>query len=187
MRPYRAILLTLHANEELGAEDGDKIGSLQINRTAMQKLVYFETQKDLCKASYRAHYYGPYSEDVAEGLMTLWAFGYVREDEPDYNTKAYTYTLASGGQRLGKKLAFGEHSGEYATIKSIVQACRRHCKLRQIKLSHSAKVHYLKRNHKTRISGIAGIIPAAKHLGWELNKQEVSAGLKLLQALGLEK
>ncbi len=183
MKPYKAILLTLHANEDLS--NGSGAGDMPINRTAMQKLVYLESQKRLCDASYRAHYYGPYSEDVAEGLMTLWAFGYVREDAPNYDTRAYTYTLESGGRRLGKKLASGEHDKEYAVIRSIVNTCRTQCSLQQIKLSRAAKIHYLQNEHKMRTHDPAKFVTLGKQLGWELKKRDIGAGLKLLQALGL--
>ena len=178
---YDAILLTLHANDELLGSD--RLEERPIGRTAMQKLVYFEAQRIPNELYFKAYYYGPFSPNVSEGLARLGAFGFVREDIPDGDGLAYEYHLTRDGRRLAVELA--ETKEYYGTIKDIVEIAAKHCNLRQLALAYAGKTHFLRKKSVKGNPRISEIAAYGKHFGWTIEEKDVKDGLKLLRALKL--
>jgi len=184
MKAIEAVLLTLHANGEM--EDGG--GEIMpIGRTALQKLVYFASLKTDVDATYYAHYYGPYSEGVAEGVSRLWRFGCVHEDVPTFGHSGYTYSLTRDGKRLGAEVAGGGGQEGYAEIKPIVGACRELCGLRQAQMAYASKIHYMREYNGRPDADVGEIIGMGRTAGWSMTEDNVRAGLRLLGRLGLGK
>jgi len=182
MKAIEAVLLTLRANAE--AEEGDgKI--MPIGRTAMQKLVYFESVHTSVEAKYYGHYYGPFSECVAEGIARLWEWGYIHEDVPTHNYPGYTYSLTRDGDRLGTKVVSKRGQDGYAKIRFVVQVCRKGCGLQQSDLSYAAKVHYMKEHNKRPGAGVGELVDMGRRAGWKMTADNVSSGVSLLERLGL--
>ena len=179
MKALDAVLLTLRANAEAEAEDGK---SMPIGRTAMQKLVYFETPRIGVDAWFYAHYYGPFSEGVSMEIARLWGHGLVREDAPTRTKPGYTYTLTKGGELLGERVA-GENERDYAEIASIVRECRGFCELKQLQLAFASKIHYLRTHMDTKDPDL---ISTGRKIGWVMGEDDVSSGFRLLRRLGLD-
>ena len=179
MKALDAVLLTLRANAEAEAEDGK---SMPIGRTAMQKLVYFETPRIGVDAWFYAHYYGPFSEGVSMEIARLWGHGLVREDAPARTKPGYTYTLTKGGELLGERVA-GENERDYAEIASIVRECRDFCELKQLQLAFASKIHYLRTHMDTKDPDL---ISTGNKIGWVMGEDDVSSGFRLLRRLGLD-
>jgi len=182
MIAHTAILLTLYANEEmLGSK---RIDERPIGRTAMQKLVYFEAQKIPSEIAFNAHYYGPFSSDLAESLARLGAFGYVREDALDDHALAYECRLTRYGRALATDLS-GEEPANYEKIKDVVRLAAEHCDLRQLALAHAGKTHFLRTNIAKRNASNQEIVESGKKLGWNMEEKDVENGLRLLRVLKL--
>jgi len=160
---------------------------MPIGRTAMQKLVYFESAHTGVEAEYYGHYYGPFSECVAEGIARLWEWGYVHEDVPTHDYPGYTYSLTRDGDRLGTKVVDGGGQDGYAKIKFVVQACRERCGLRQADLSYAAKVHYMKKHSKSPDADVGELVDMGRRAGWKMTADNVSTGMGLLGRLGLDR
>jgi len=182
MIAHDAILLTLYANDELLGHE--RAGERPIGRTAMQKLVYFEAQKIRSKIAFHAHYYGPFSSDVAESLARLGAFGYVREDVPDDHGISYEYRLTRYGKALAADLS-REEPARYEKIKDVVRIAAEHCELRQLALAHAGKTHFLRKNVVKGNASNSKIVASGEKFGWALEKKDVEDGLTLLYALKL--
>lgn len=180
MKTYDAILLTLRSNDELLGID--RLDERPIGRTAMQKLVYFETQKIPSKIDFGAHYYGPFSYGVHEGLARLCAFGYVREDAPNADGFAYEYRLTRDGRSLADDLS--RENGYYGKIKDTVQVAANHCELRQNALARAAKTHFLRKQTRGN-PRIRQIVARGRKLGWAMDANDVNDGMTLLRALNL--
>ena len=185
MKALEAVLLVLRANAEI--EAGDGVSSMPVGRTAMQKIVYLASPGISVDAAYYAHYYGPFSEDVAGGLARLWGFGYVHESSPTCDYPGYAYSLTKDGDRLGTKVAKDGNLDDYAKIKAVVQTCRDFCGLRQMPLAYAAKTHYVKRRNNAPRADVGRIISMACKAGWDLTRDNVSTGQDLLCRLGLDK
>lgn len=173
---YDAITLTLHANN-------DKLS----NRTTLQKLIYFETLKlePLKTVTYRNHFYGPFSYQVASALDETVAFSYLREQASSrYGHESYNYELTESG----KKYAHGvktEFSDQFETIRSIVEVCDEHCKLQATPLSYSAKAHYILVNGGKDQYTIDDVREAAEKFEWEISADDAERGIALLGKLDL--
>lgn len=183
MKALEAVLLALRANAEIESGGGK---GMPIGRTAMQKLVYFTSVKTGVDAWFYAHYYGPYSESVSMGIARLWGKGLVNEEPPTHAKPGYTYTLTGDGGRLGAMVT-GENMEDYATIKSIVAACREFCGLRQQQLVLASQIHYLVTRKGIPRGSAEGLVSMGLKMGWELGENDVNAGQELLCRLGLGK
>lgn len=183
MKAIEAVLLTLHANGEIEA-GGER---MPIGRTALQKLVYLASLKTSVDATYYAHYYGPYSEGVAEGISRLWRFGCVHEDVPASGHPGYTYSLTKDGERLGCEVADSDMREGYAEIKRVVRECREFCGLRQAPMAYASKIHYMRTYNSRPNASVDEIVDMGREAGWSMAAEDVRAGLRLLARLGLDK
>jgi uncharacterized protein YwgA len=154
-------------------------------RTAIQKLGYLASVKMKMDAGYEADLYGPFSPVVASNLETLAELDFIieRARRTTRNRTMYNYYLTGDGEEFAKK-AQKKYPKEYAIISNIVKKCNRivHCNFRA--LSWAAKVHFILKKNERPMS-YTEAINASKPFGWELQPDEVEAGVRLLTALGL--
>lgn len=168
-----AIIVTLGA-----AADND------VGRTAIQKLIYFETVLDLVDANYRPHYYGPYSSEITGTIQELAALGFVEEkyyvsDE----WRRYCYKLTKDGSDFLAAVK-KEDSKTFDKINEMVRTCGRRSKFNPQILSWAAKVHYIA-SHKDKAMGFKEIISNAKEMGWILTNENIKIAIGLLNDLRL--
>lgn len=161
-------------------------------RTTIQKILYFGTIRNAVRATYRPHYYGPYSADVAGALQTITSCHFVDEamdtsemKKPDqtFEWKRYSYALNDEGKKVVEFLK-GNSPREYEEMKKIVDTCKTTARLDPNILSWAAKVHYILRQESRpmthdEISNIAGT------LNWKLGKPQIDSGVTLLKELAL--
>ena len=183
MEAHEAILMTLHANDELLGPEG--VGDRPVGRTAMQKLIYFETRILKTGMYFNAYYYGPFSPGVSEDLARLEAFGYVYEYVPPSSFLGYEYHLTRDGKEFAADLSKTE---PYAKIRDVVKTCSDFCDLRQLALAYAAKMHFLssklyRSKNKSNKNDIAAL---GKNFGWVIDPKDVRDGKKLLRVLNLD-
>lgn len=173
---YDAIALTLHANN----------GKLS-GRTTLQKLIYFETLKlePLKTITYRNHFYGPFSYQVASALSETVAFSYLSEQVYSrYRHESYQYELTESGKKYARDTE-DKFNDQFKTIRDIVRACDRHCNLQATPLSYSAKAHYVLVNGGKDQYTIDDVREAAKKFEWQISADDAENGMSLLEKLGL--
>jgi uncharacterized protein YwgA len=154
-------------------------------RTAIQKLGYLASVSMKMEAGYNADLYGPYSTLVASQLQTLVELDFVveRARRTVRNRTMYNYGLTADGRSFAVKVQ-RKFPREHSIIRRVVRKCNQivHCNF--LSLSWAAKVHFvLKQNDRAMTYDEA--INASKSFGWELQKDQVEAGARLLTSLKL--
>jgi hypothetical protein len=160
-------------------------------RTAIQKLIYFESIFKVVDIKYRPYYYGPYSSDLTGIIETAVALKFIKEDInvlpadiPDsIEMKKYGYTLTDDGIELAKQLV-KEHQPEYQKIKRVVDICKDNTGLDVNTLSYAAKIHYILHTKKKPMT-MYEITDTANSFGWKLSLRQANRAKHLLKALGL--
>ena len=174
---YDTICLTLEAN-----------GGQIRGRTAIQKLIYFETQKipELSIEPHVAYFYGPFNRQVAQGLETLVHLDVLSETRLRKGN-SYEYTLLDKGIPVTKQL-IEDNERIYKKIKNIIQTCREYCGLNPNPLSFAAKTHYMLTKQECK-KGMTKkeAVSMAKEFGWNITEDDVKFGTDLLHQLGLVK
>lgn len=171
---YDVILLMLLSSGENNRIDG---------RTTIQKIGYFACEALKIDNDYAPHFYGPYSPSIYYALKRLTALKLVVE-EPTITSNErtmYSYLLTPTGKAYSEKLS-RTHPNEHEKIKKIV------AKVREIEgdkidiISKVAKVHYLKKEQRGKITK-KEITEHAKNLGWNIDESEVSRSLRMIKTI----
>lgn len=158
-------------------------------RTTIQKIGYFSTILGIVKTPYHAHYYGPYSADIAETLEDLTAIGFLEKTvETRYNRnipvspdwKRYTYQITEDGrvylQSLRKNPDFQK---EEEKLRNLVETCKNDAHLDPYILSWAAKIHFiLKETGKAMDNN--EIRKTASNFNWDLSEGQIEKGISLL-------
>ncbi len=154
-------------------------------RTAIQKIAYFSSLRTGLDLGYRPHYYGPYSPVVASLLENLVALGYIEETArlTTHERTMYTYSLTQDGRKVLSEIRKNETS-KYTSIRAIAYRCQKIAGNSINILSWAAKTYFLLSQKGQEIS-FEGLEKAGKQLGWNISKDEIASGAKLLAGLGL--
>ena len=174
------VLLITHAA-------GDRIAG----RTVMQKLAYFCGLGLNTALGHRAHFYGPYSSQVEDAVSNAVIAGELHETVermphwhggPD--VLKYTYDLTEAGKARVDGLI--EHNSQaWDRVRDAVEGIRAVLpNLDQKTLSSAAKTFLIISESEEGVEE-AEIPELAKRLGWELDPDQVSKTVALLERLDL--
>ena len=154
-------------------------------RTAFQKLAYFSCQRLGADFHFRPHYYGPFSDVVAQTLFDLVSMGYVEEKEivTGLDRTMFTYQLTSDGTALARRIQ-QQNSDEFKQIKAVVNDCENIVGNDYEALSWAAKVFFLLNRENKEIS-YKHVREEGERLGWKLDNVQVDKGVSLLEGLHL--
>ena len=172
------IRLVIHANK----------GKIR-GRTAIQKIIYLSCKliKELKLPNYTAHYYGPYSSDVAYALRDLVAYNFVKEtSNQDGNYITYEYELTNDGRAIVETETLKKYQNEYDEIKKIIEKCNEYCNdgLDINELSYATKIYHVVENEGSDIT-LKKVLEKAKDYNWKINPDGASRGVELLRSLKL--
>lgn len=177
MNVYDVAAMTIHSN-------GDMIEG----RTAMQKLIYFNSVKipSINMRPYTHHFYGPFSREVATALEEMSALSYLNEVSRSGFYDVYAYLLTTKGKKYADHLR-SKYPEEFAKIADIVAKCREFCQLKPKPLSYAAKAHYILANTEMAKDryGPDDVQRVAEDFDWNISTDDVKTGMSLLQELGL--
>jgi len=163
-------------------------------RTAAVKYAYFLgellNRKDL---GYRPHFYGPYSDEIADSLGELVSLGLVEEHQtglgPDnrgFERRRYEYELTKAGEKAISEVRRSCLPSEVEEITQKVALLRRAAKgMDYMSLSCAAKAHFLLKKVAPRHMTASEIKKEAKKFQWDLPEQSVGQCADLLVSLGL--
>lgn len=172
----------------------DLAGGKIAGRTTIQKIGYFSKILGVVKTPYHAHYYGPYSADIAETLEDLTAIGFLEKTvetkfnrnipvSPDW--KRYIYQITDDGktylQSIRETPGFLE---EERKIHDIVQTCKDDAHLDPYILSWAAKVHFIL-NKSGDAMDVDDVRKTASNFNWDLSEGQIEKGIDLLLKIHL--
>jgi len=181
MKADRLILLVL-----------DHSGGTISGKTLLQKRCFFLAEllgKDL---HYQAHYYGPYSVEVEEGLARLKGLGFVQErslgfgvaDSVGFEVRRYDYTLTDDGRTVVKTLKEREPA-ECAKVMSVLDKLKAAGDTGDyVELSIAAKTCHILSETESPMTTCA-IRTAAKNLVWDIPEESINKAYAFLEKLNM--
>lgn len=180
MNPVFAVLLVI-SEEKDGCLEG---------RTLLQKKSYFLTTIMKEDYQFRPHYYGPYSQIVADAVDSLVSAGLLEEKTDVFPVanifgegKRYSYTITKDGQEFldfvkEKKIDdFDKWQSALSRINS------RDISTDFNLISIAAKMHYILSEDKKLSAN--NICAKAKELGWNVKVEDIQKVAEDLVELGL--
>lgn len=162
-----------------------------IGRTLLQKAIFFLNELANLDISFKPHYYGPYSSEIAVALENLVGIGFLNEIEErfasDWNVwgevRRYTFELTSDGKEILKEI---KKTPDYKRIKDLLDKLGNFSESKDYdKLSKAAKIYHIVKS-KEKITN-KGIKEEATKLGWLLKSNEIDDMSSFLEKLGLIK
>jgi uncharacterized protein YwgA len=159
-------------------------------KTVLQKRVYFLAVMLGIDMGFEAHYYGPYSEQVANLNSELKSLGYISEsssswgyDQRGFEMARHDFKLTEQGARLAVRKA--EQNGDlWNRIQKAAVVITQAGDLDYMELSIAAKAYYVlnKLNGKATLADIAGMLPK---FGWSVSDQQLNRATDFLQKADL--
>ena len=169
------------------------IGSEIKGKTKLQKTIYFLGELTDCgdELGYYAHYYGPYSSEVAEAADRLRSIGFLEQaistggayDSRGFEVARWDFTLNEEGKKVAdlKK----EQSMElWKKLQNAAEKLEGAGDLDYQKLSIAAKTYFLLRERGDQAS-IKEIKKLAEKCSWPVSEVEIEEAAKFLQKIGL--
>jgi uncharacterized protein YwgA len=183
MKTYDFVHLVIHAA-------GDSVQG----RTKLQKLVYFvgALTRHLERLGYRAHYYGPYSPDVAGAVQELRGLKFLEQNAISFGTtdrsgfefSRYDYSLTKEGKEVADEKA-RTNPAEWEAIKKAVQTINSTNTQDYVRFAIAAKTHLLSRQNSTGLSAEELKAKTAEH-GWSaFTSEQYQEALEFLNLVGL--
>jgi uncharacterized protein YwgA len=178
MNPLYAVLLAVSEEENSRLE----------GRTLLQKKLYFLSVLRKEDYQFRPHYYGPYSEKVADAVDSLVASGFLIENTEVFPTanvfgegKRYSYTITEDGLEL---FNFSKKNKDFVEWQKALSKINSFDISKDFNLlSIAAKMHYILSEDKQLSAN--NIRDKAKELGWQITVEEINKVAKDLVSLGL--
>ncbi|MDX2151473.1 MAG: hypothetical protein SFV54_12120 [Bryobacteraceae bacterium] len=159
-------------------------------KTMLQKRVYFLSVILPAELGYDAHYYGPYSEEVAFANTELKSLGYLAEsasgfgvDQRGFEMARYDYRLTDAGALLAERKA-DRMPKLWKDIESAANVVKSAGNLDYMELSIAAKAYYVltKLSGKATISEISSMLPK---FGWSVTEEQLERATRFLEKADL--
>ena len=180
MRDRHLILMLLKAS-------GGSIAS----KTKIHKEVYFLSLILDEDFGFQAHYYGPYSPNVEQGLDELMGAGFVEKESTvfginknqGFEYKRYDFSLTKSGEKLAEEL-LGEHPEYYRKIENFIKTLDELGGPDYLSLSIAAKAFYII-DRIGETMNAAQISEKANDFGWRIKRRDINRAIKILDHLCL--
>ena len=170
----------------------DAFGGNVVGKTLLQKRMYFIAVLLGDDYGHRAHYYGPYSDDVADSLVQLVQMGAVNEQTElwgvDSNTgfarQRYTYHLTDTGRTAVIHIAEWEPELAEQVRRAATRILQASEGMDYRELSIAAKVYLI---FTQRDSGRmpTDIVAEAQCLAWNITSEQIIEATAFLNRLGV--
>ena len=169
------------------------IGGNIKGKTKLQKTIYFlgKLTDHLDELGYRAHYYGPYSSDVAEAANRLRSLGFLEQtvasggfvDSHGFEVARYDFLLNEEGKKVAE-LKKERYSRPWKDLEIVATNFKRAGDIDYQALSIAAKTDFIL-DKKGRKSKVSKIEETAKKFGWSVNEDEINKAVRFLKKIGL--
>jgi uncharacterized protein YwgA len=161
-------------------------------KTKLQKTVYFLglMTGQLENLGYRAHFYGPYSDEVADAVTTLKTIGAIDQnvcgwgtDPSGFEIRRYDFRLNEQG-RLFAESKSRQHRDLFEGLQQANQVLDGAGDLDYMEMSVAAKTYFMLGQKKGRAS-MKELAQLATRFGWSVSPQEAHRAADYLNRLGL--
>lgn len=162
-------------------------------KTKLQKTVYLLGLMTGCSEDigFRPHFYGPYSDDVADAMNRLRAIGAVDEtvrgggavDKSGFEVCRYDFCLNDEGRELAQQTA-NRHQQIWKDLLTAARTLKEAGDLDYMKLSIAAKTYFMLGEKKGPASR-AELAKLARGFGWQVTPDQIHDAAKYLGKLGL--
>lgn len=163
-------------------------------KTRLQKTVYFlgVLTDSVDQLGYRAHYYGPYSQEVANACSRLRSLGFVDQNvcgggivaESGFEVARYDFRLTDAGRAVAE-LKARKYAELNRTLKKAAEKLKVAGEINYMKMSIAAKTHFLlEEKGRARKDEL---VKLARRLGWDVTEPDVDEAGEYLQKLDLVK
>lgn len=162
-------------------------------KTALQKKIYFlgVLTNTLEELGYRPHFYGPYSDEVAQAMQELKTIGYVEQDvrstgmadAAGFERCRYDYRLTEAGKRVAEAKAAAS-GGLWAKLQDIADRLKSAGSVDYMKLSIAAKTYFLLGQSQAKPSD-NDLAQLASKFGWQVKPAEIQEAGRYLEKLKL--
>ena len=156
-------------------------------RTLLQKRLYFLSvllQQDL---GYDAHYYGPYSAEVANSNSELKSIEFLNEngtswgmDERGFEKARYDYALSDLGKRVADRIAL-ESPDIWNKIEKAADVLKHAGSNDYMALSMAAKAFYALEKRLGKHGSIDQISEMLPKFGWSVTEDQLSNAVEFLK------
>ena len=183
MKVRHLIMMLLLASED------NKIST----KTKIQKEMYFLSLLLQEEMSFRAHYYGPFSSEVEEGLDELVGVGFVNErretlgvdNNLGFEIIRYEFSLTNEGKKFAETLK-SNNPRIYEKIKDFTEKLKNIGDPNYMDLSIAAKAYFILHKNQAPMTP-EQIDQEAKKFGWEIKKDNIHKAIEILKELGFVK
>jgi uncharacterized protein YwgA len=161
-------------------------------RTKLQKMVYFAgvLTKNEPELGYRAHFYGPYSSEVAAAVDKLRALNFLQQtvagggllDRRGFEVARFDYQLTDDGKLIAEEKAKADPD-TWKLIKAAVNRLVKSDSNDYVKLSIAAKAFFLRRTAGKPTS--EDLTKISRHFGWDVSQDEYDQALDWLKSIRL--
>ena len=164
-------------------------------KTKLQKTVYFlgvmtDALPDL---GYRAHFYGPYSQEVTDAVSRLRSLHFVDQnvvrigaaDAGGFEVARFDFHLNERGKSVAERKA-QRNPAIWQKLGSAAKALRTAGDRDYMKLSIAAKTYFML-DEKKGTATAEELARLAKRFGWSVSGDEVREAAAFLQHIGLVK
>lgn len=162
-------------------------------KTKLQKTIYFIAILAGCaeELGYRPHYYGPYSDDVADAVKRLKAVDFITQDtmhfgalnDAGFEIARHDFRLTDDGRAIAKQKAQADPES-WRRIKEAVHIFKAAGDLDYMRMSVAAKTFFILQEEGGKAT-TEQICHVAKQLGWNPSPREVTESCRFLNRLGL--
>lgn len=163
------------------------VGGTIESKTKIQKLCYFLSiflGKDF---GFKAHYYGPYSQQVENALDELRGMGFVSAERVSFGAVSggfevirFDYSLTSDGKAI-----YHELKGT-SEAKNMIEQLRKMKDFDYVKLSIAAKAYYILKQEGKSMNADK-IREKSKNFNWNITDKDINSAIDFLKGLNLVK
>ena len=151
----------------------------KMTRTVIQKVLYFATLQGITRTVYEAHFYGPYSPEVAGTIQDLTSAKFLREREETldpnaspWEVRAYKYSLPKNVEEALDSVLTKDDRKDAKVLEWVVDTCMKRGSLKPKPISIAAKVLYILHEEKQPLMA-SEIKKKADELGWKIAEPEI--------------
>ena len=162
-------------------------------KTKLQKTAYFLGLMTGCldDLGYRAHFYGPYSDDVAQAIDRLKTIGAVDQnvrgggavDKSGFEVCRYDFSLNDEGKELAEE-TLRQHSQLWSKLLDAAKVFNRAGDLDYMRLSIAAKTYFMLGEKKGPATH-EELARLAHRFGWEVSPEQIQEAAQYLSQLKL--
>lgn len=160
------------------------------SKTKLQKQLYLASLIMNYDLGYKAHYYGPYSNEVEEGLSELIGAGFMNmtrtvygfNEGSGFEMKRYDFSLSPVGAKYADEISM-ENNEKFIVINNLVNKLKEIGDPDYISLSLASKAYYILKNEGNSLKKNQ-IVNKAKEFNWDINDRDVEKAVEILVKLG---